>query len=130
MPEFVDQEARDKGNDTAHSLRNHITVTDYRLGTIEKKIDDNHDDLKKAQDRLESILKWAGGLILMLFLSTLTWSLTQQYNANEQAKKDLEQQIEMLKEQERARNNTRAEILSRLPEPSATESADPAHRRP
>lgn len=121
MADAVDQVARDKASDTSHSLRNHIAVTDLRLDTIEKKIDSNHDDLKKAQDRQENILKWAGGLILMLFISTLTWSLTQQYNANESAKKELQQQVELLKDQERARNETRAQILSRLP-PSGAET--------
>lgn len=124
MVETVDQEARDRASETAHNLRNHITVTDYRLQTMDKKIDAHHNDQSAKLERLESILKWAGGLIVMLFLSTLTWSLAQQYNANEASKKDMAQQIELLQAQQRnssAARQDRQEILSRLPEPGATQ---------
>lgn len=125
MVETVDQVARDKASETAHNLRNHITVTDYRLQNMEKKIDLHHDDQNTKLERLESILKWAGGLIVMLFISTLTWSLAQQYNANEASKKDMAQQIELLQAQQRnssVARQDRQEILSRLPESGATQA--------
>lgn len=126
MVETVDQTARDKASDTAHNLRNHITVTEYRLQTMDKKIDAHHNDQSAKLERLESILKWAGGLIVMLFISTLTWSLAQQYNANEASKKDLAQQIELMQAQQRNSNaarQDRQEILSRLPETGATQAS-------
>lgn len=101
---MVDQEARDKASQVQHELNNHKQVMEIELRT-----------LKALVVELKSQLKWAGGLIVMLFISTLTWSLAQQYSANEAQKKDMAQQIELLKEQERARNATRSEILGRLP---------------
>lgn len=112
MVEVVDQEARDKVREALHAVNNHVMVTDIKLNTIDKKIDE-----MKAQQ------KWFIGIVVMLFISTLTWSLAQQYNANEAQKKDMVNQIELLKEQERARNASRSEILNRLP-PGTAESTD------
>lgn len=112
MADPVDQEARDQVATVRHDLANHKMVTDIKL-----------DGLVKLVAELKSQLKWAGGLIVMLFISTLTWSLNQQYNANEAQKKDMQQQLTILREQERARNASRAEIMSRLP-PSAAQPAD------
>jgi len=109
---MIDQEARDKASQALHDLNNHKAVTEIELRT-----------LKALVVELKSQLKWAGGLIVMLFISTLTWSLAQQYSANEAQKKDMAQQIELLKEQERARNASRSEILSRLPA-GTTEATD------
>lgn len=124
MADGVDQVARDKANEAVHDLRNHIAVTEIRLTNIDKKIDQHHIDLTKAHEELKGFLRWAGGLIVSLFLAVMAWSLTQQYNANETAKTDMAQQIQLLKDQERARNAVRAEILSRLgtgtPEPTET----------
>lgn len=114
MADAVDQEARDQVANIRHDLANHKMVTDIKL-----------DGLVKLVAELKSQLKWAGGLIVMLFISTLTWSLNQQYNANESQKKDMQQQLVILREQERARNASRAEILSRLPA-GTTQSTDPS----
>lgn len=130
--------------ETRHQLNNHIQITDYKLDglakrhdELAKKIDDKNDELAlKVEEKhtavlsvigeLKSILKWAGGLVVMLFISTLTWSLAQQYSANEAQKKDMQQQLDILREQERARNASRADILSRLPPPSAAETTSSA----
>jgi cytoskeletal protein RodZ len=127
--------------ETRHELKNYIMITDYKLdGLAERhdqlsnKIDNKNEELAvKVEEKhkavldvigeLKSILKWAGGLVVMLFISTLTWSLAQQYSANEAQKKDMQQQLDILREQERARNANRAEILSRLPAPSTPEAA-------
>jgi len=127
--------------ETRHALNNYIQITDYKLDglgkkhdDLAKKIDDKNDELAlKVEEKhkavldvigeLKSILKWAGGLVVMLFISTLTWSLAQQYSANEAQKKDMQQQLDILREQERARNANRAEILSRLPAASTPEAA-------
>lgn len=112
MPDSIDQEARDTAREALHATNNHVMVTDLRL----KAIADTVGEMKAQQ-------KWFIGIVVMLFISTLTWSLAQQYSANEAQKKDMAQQIELLKEQERARNATRSEILNRLP-PGTSESAD------
>ena len=114
MADAVDQLARDRASQTEHALNNHKMVTDLKLTAIAETVDE-----MKAQQ------KWFIGLVVMLFISTLTWSLAQQYNANEAQKKDMQQQLELLKEQERARNSTRSEILSRLP-PGGSEAAGAA----
>ncbi len=110
MTDVVDQKARDAAGQASHDLNNLRMVTDLKLTGIEKTVNE-----MKAQQ------KWFIGLVVMLFISTLTWSLAQQYSANEAQKKDMAQQIELLKEQERARNATRSEVLSRLP-PSGSET--------
>ena len=110
----VDQTARSEVADVRHELANHKMVTEIKL-----------DGLMRIVAELKSQLKWAGVLIVTLFLSTLTWSLTQQYNANEAQKKDMQQQLDILRAQERARNASRAEILSRLP-PGTAEASDAA----
>jgi hypothetical protein len=102
MSEITDQVARDKASAAAHAVANHIQVTAIQLTNLEKKIDTTHATTDGKIDRLESILKWAGGLIIMLFLSTLTWSLAQQYNSNEATKRDLQQQVELLKMQQQS----------------------------
>jgi len=114
--EKVDQVVRDEVAQVRHDLANHKMITEIKL-----------DNVLKVVAELKSQLKWAGGLIVMLFISTLTWSLTQQYNANEAQKKDMQQQLDMLREQERARNASRAEIMSRLP-PGGPETALTADR--
>ena len=113
--EFIDQVARDKVNDTAHALANHVAVTGIKIDNIDHKF-----------DQLQSQLKWAGGLIVSLFLAALAWSLGQQYSANESTKKDLSAQVELLKEQRRSSVAARADrqiIMERL-SPSGTETLD------
>lgn len=118
MSELTDQVARDKAEEAAHSLKNHIQVTGIKLDILDKRITDTHNDTNNQIGRVESMLKWAGSLIVMLFISALGWSLAQQYNANESTKKDLQAQVELLREQQRnsmAARADRAQILSRLP---------------
>jgi len=142
MPENTDPMLHSR--ETRHQLVNYMQITDYKLDglgkkhdDLAKKIDDKNDELAtKVEEKhqavltvigeLKSILKWAGGLVVMLFISTLTWSLAQQYSANEAQKKDMQQQLDILREQERARNASRADILSRLPAPGTPEAAAPA----
>lgn len=122
----IDQAARDKANEAAHSLANHIQITGIKLDNLDKKIVETHAESKAQAEEIKSILKWAGGLILMLFLSTMTWSLSQQYTANEATKKDLTAQVELLKESGRSQAAARADrqiILEKLGAPGATEAS-------
>jgi len=139
MPDQTDPMLHSR--ETRHELKNYMQITDYKLDglgkktdELVKKIDEKNDELAtKVEEKhkavlgvigeLKSILKWAGGLVVMLFISTLTWSLAQQYNANESQKKDMQQQLDILREQERARNASRADILSRLPAPGTAQPA-------
>jgi len=98
MADCVDQIARDSARDALHG----VEVTEVKLDGLNTKMDTHHKENNEKFDRLESILKWAGGLIVMLFISTLTWSLAQQYNANEAQKKDMQQQIQLMQEQQQA----------------------------
>ena len=124
----VDQVARDSARDAVHAVANFRAVTEVRLTGIDKKIEDTHKETNEKIDKIESAIKWAGGLIVSLVLSVLGWAVLQQINANESQKKEMAQQIELLKQQESARNQTRAEILSRLPAPGTAEAADTADR--
>lgn len=109
---MVDQVARDSARDAVHAVNNLAQTTGIQIRNVETKI-----------DRLESGLKWAGGLIVSLVLTVLGWAVVQQINANEAQKKEMAQQIELLQQQERARVQARSEILSRLPPAGAAEAA-------
>lgn len=121
----VDQAARDKATEAAHALANHIQVTGIKLDALDTKLVTTHAETNGKIDEIKSIIKWAGGLIMMLFLSTMTWSLSQQYSANEATKKDLTAQVELLKESGRNQAAARADrqiILEKLGAPGATET--------
>lgn len=118
----VDQVARDSARDAVHDIANFRAVTEVRLTQLDKKIDETHKETNEKIDKIESAIKWAGGLIVSLVLSVLGWAVLQQINANESQKKEMAQQIELLKQQEAVRAQTRTEILSRLP-PRTAETA-------
>ncbi len=98
MTEVVDQVARDRAAEAVHGLNNHATVTEIKLNNLSDKF-----------DRMENILKWVGGLLVTMFLSTLAWSLSQQYLSNETAKRDLQAQIALLKEQQQLSRSSAAQ---------------------
>jgi hypothetical protein len=74
-----------------HGLTGTKQVFDIRFGQVMESIEE-----------LKSILKWAGGLIVTLMISFMSWSALQQYNANETQKADLQQQIKMIESQDQA----------------------------
>lgn len=126
MPDqFVDQVARDRAGDAVHDIRNFRAVAEVQLRQLDTKIETTHAETNSKIDRIESAIKWAGGLILSTILAVLAWAVSQQINANESQKREMAQQIEILKTQERARVDARSEILSRLP-PRATEAPAPS----
>jgi len=119
---MAEDNALEHSRETRHLLNNHIMVTNLKLENMEKASDERHAVVAEKVTRLESAIKWAGGLIVSLVLTVLGWAVLQQINANEAQKKDMQQQIKLLEEQERARNHVRSEILERLP-PSTAEAA-------
>lgn len=92
-------------SENTHDLKNLRQIVDIKLEQIKGDIGD-----------LRNILKWAGGLIVSLMLSFMAWALLQQYNANEAAKNDLQQQLNLLRTQQEQRR------LEQLP-PSAPQPA-------
>lgn len=98
-----------------------------RLNKHEREIADNRHGIVNAKevfeikltqvassiDELKNILKWAGGLIVTLMISFMTWSALQQFNANEAQKADLQQQLDIIKSQETAQKD-REEMLRQL----------------
>lgn len=93
----MDQVARDSATQAHSKIDSHTKVTELQLADLGAKFDD-----MRSQNR------WFIGIVVMLFISTLTWSLAQQYNANEAQKKDLQQQVELLKAQTAAASATSA----------------------
>lgn len=75
----------------AHDLKNHRQVLDIKLDTLTTNVTE-----------LKNALKWAGGLIISLMLSFMAWAALQQFNANETTKRDLQEQVNLLKNQEKA----------------------------
>lgn len=121
----IDQVARDSARDAVHAVANFRGVVDGEFRLVHQKIDTTHTETNTKIDKIESAIKWAGGLIVSLVLTVLGWAVIQQINANESQKKEMQQQIELLKQQEATRAQARAEILSRLP-PRAAEATDAA----
>jgi hypothetical protein len=119
----IDQTARDNARDAVHAVANFRAVTEVQLRQLDTKIDTTHQETNGKIDKIEAAIKWAGGLIISLMLAVIGWAVTQTLSANESQSKEMKQQIELLKQQESARVNARAEILSRLPPSSASESA-------
>lgn len=124
-------------HETRHLLNNHIQITQIKLDNLDKTgadrhaalvdvVETKHSVMEAAVNKLESALKWAGGLIVSLMLTVLGWALVQQINANEAQKKDMQQQLDLLKAQEAQRMQYRQEVLSRLPAPGAPQPADTA----
>lgn len=124
----IDQTARDRAGDAVHAVANFRAVTEVQLRQLDTKIDTTHAETNSKIDKIEGAIKWAGGIIISLMLAVIGWAVTQTLSANESQSKEMKQQIELLKQQESARVNARAEILSRLPPASATESAITADR--
>jgi hypothetical protein len=115
------EEALEHSRETRHLLNNHIQITQYKLESLEKAGEERHDVLTGMVTRLESALKWAGGLLISLILTVLGWSLLQQVNANESQKKDVQQQLDLMKAAEIQR-------LAGLAQPRAAETPLPANR--
>lgn len=88
--------------DNRHGIVNAKEVFEIKLGQVATSIEE-----------LKNILKWAGGLIVTLMISFMTWSALQQYNANEAQKADLQQQVDIIKSQETAQKD-REEMLRQL----------------
>jgi hypothetical protein len=92
-------EGLDHSRETRHLLNNHIQVTGLKLETMEREGKLRHQAVVDVIARLESALKWAGGIIVSLTLTVLGWALLQQINANEAQKKDMQQQLDLLRAQ-------------------------------
>ncbi|MGN6819309.1 MAG: hypothetical protein ACTHJR_11635 [Sphingomonas sp.] len=90
MTGVIDQFARDQARDANAALERH-----------EAECAQRYQRLDEGLDRVEGIIKWAGGLIVTLIISVLGWALVQQWNANEAQKRDLQQKIEMMQEAQR-----------------------------
>jgi hypothetical protein len=123
MADAVDQNARDKAGEALHAVNNLRMETKGEFALLQQKLDTTHAESNTKIDKIESAIKWAGGLIVSLVLSVLAWAVLQQINANESQKKEMAQQIQLLQSQERARVEARSEILERLP-PRAPEPTD------
>lgn len=94
--------------------------------TIKTDFEVKHGELARSLSKIESLLKWAGSLIISLILGVLGWSLLQQITNNAQQQKDLQAQIKLLEQQERARVLQQPE--QRVLPPSAAETALAAER--
>lgn len=77
-------------------------INKLKFENLKTHVDEKMAELNKSIEELKSILKWAGGLIVSLMISFMAWALLQQYNANEQAKTDLKQQVEILRQNKEA----------------------------
>lgn len=85
-----------------HELKNAKTVFELKLQQVVNSLDE-----------LKRIMKWAGGMIVTLMISFMSWSALQQYNSNERQKDELAQQIRLIQNQEQATKDREA-ILRQL----------------
>lgn len=103
MPSPVDQFARDEVRDVRHELNNHVQTTELHLSGLEKSIESNHKAVTEKVEDIRKAILWAGGLVISIMLSVLGWAVLQQISANEAQKQELQQQIRLLQESDRAR---------------------------
>jgi hypothetical protein len=114
---------------TASEVKTELTRTAQELksnqaasaATVKADFEAKHGEVTTAISKIESLLKWAGSLIITLILGVLGWSLLQQITNNQQQQKDLQSQIKLLEQQERARQLQLPE--ARMLPPSAAETA-------
>lgn len=85
-----------------HGLANARQILDIQLAQLTKDIGE-----------LKNALKWAGGLIISLMISFMGWAALQQYNANEEQKRNLQEQVNILASQEKA-DEDRQRIIDQL----------------
>lgn len=85
-----------------HGLNNTKQVFELKLERVVASLEE-----------LKNILKWAGGIIVTLMISFMSWSALQQYDANEAQKRDLQQQLDILQKQEDA-DTDRQRLLEQL----------------
>lgn len=116
----MSEDALQHSRETRHLLNTHIDVTRVKLDALQTSTETQHRAQTEAANeryaqlnaniaRMESVMKWAGGVIISLILTVLGWALVQQINANESQKRDLQQQLDLLK----AQQAQRLELLSR-----------------
>lgn len=87
-----------------HALKNSNSVFEIKLQQVVTSLAE-----------LKRVMQWAGGLIVTLMISFMSWSALQQYNTNERQKDELAQQIRLIQSQEQAAKDREA-ILRQLRE--------------
>ncbi len=104
-----------KVSEVSHKLANEAQKNEYQFKLLDQSGADRHEKLADSFAELKKFLTWAGGLIFSIMLSFMGWAVLQQYSSNESQKRDLQTQLNLLKEQDRSRAQYREEVLSRLP---------------
>lgn len=66
-------------------------------------MESNHKAVTEKVEEIRKAILWAGGLVISIMLSVLGWAVLQQISANEAQKQELQQQIKLLQETDRAR---------------------------
>jgi len=121
----LDRTAREVKGELERTAQDLKSDTAKSAASVKTNFEEKHATLTTALTKIESLMKWAGSLIVSLILGVLGWSLLQQVQNNEQQKRDLQSQIKLLEEQDRTRllANRNAEILrSVAPEQSQASS--------
>lgn len=98
-------------NVTDQALRSHEELCAERYNTINTKI-----------EKLESIMKWFGGLVVTAVISVLAWSINQQLETGKAQRDAAAAKIELLQKQVNESNAARKQVLEHLmPPPAAGE---------
>jgi len=95
----VAYEALNLGKQNARDITQHEDVCADRYRDIKDAIKHVEDSFNKSTDEIKGILKWAGGILFSIILTLLGFLATQQFNANDQARKSAEIKIDMLERQ-------------------------------
>lgn len=124
------EDAMAHSRETRHALEKHILLSEAQMRRMEESAAARHTALVEASDarhltlngnlqRLESMFKWAGSLIITAMISVLGWSVLQQINANEAQRLDMQRQLELLQAQEFERRESHARATHSAAAPSA-----------
>lgn len=108
----------DRVTTLGHDHLLHQQSVEAQLKLLDQTAESRHRNLAENFAELKNALKWALGLIVSIIISFASWALLQQYNANEAQKKDMQQQIDLLRAQEINHG-------LRSPQPGAAEAPNP-----
>ena len=106
----VAYDALNLAKQVARDQEGHEDICAERYGNIHKAMEGIKTDAAAAMTKIETsvdkqfgeikgILKWAGGALFSVIIALLGFLATQQFNANDQARKQAEAKIDLLERQ-------------------------------
>lgn len=95
----VAYEALNLGKQNSRDIEQHEDICAERYRNINNSMTKIETSVDKQFGEIKDILKWAGGALFSVIIALLGFLATQQFNANDQARKQAEAKIDLLERQ-------------------------------